>query len=378
MVPVPEEQLPLRLPEIEKYQPTDTGESPLANIREWVDTKCPDCGGPAKRETDTMPNWAGSSWYYLRFCDPNNDKVFADEKKLKYWQPVDIYLGGAEHTTLHLLYSRFWHKFLNDLNLVPGKEPYQARRQHGVILGEDGLRMSKSKGNVINPLQMVEKFGADTLRLYLMFMGPYDATMAWNTAGIEGMGRFVNRLWKLFVNQKCTIRGVAAQHLGGSRIDSSEENFVTIKMHQTIKKVTEDIENFRYNTAISAIMEYVNVLTEYRVSGIKYLKPLALLLAPFAPHLAEEVWVEVLGQPFSVHTSAWPKYNPKLIQEEKTTVAVQVNGKLRGTLQVRSEQSGDKNEIIKKAKTCPQIVKWITKDPKKTVFVPGKLINFVV
>jgi leucyl-tRNA synthetase len=386
--PVNEKDLPVLLPELADWKPEGTGKGPLANHPEFYKVKCPHCGAEAVRETDVSDTFLDSSWYFLRYPSvPTVRGVAAISRQLpvdlpwdpeitKKWLPVDLYFGGAEHSVLHLMYARFVTMALYDLGFLDFEEPFPRFFAHGLMI-KDGAKMSKSRGNVVNPDSYIEKYGADTLRLYLMFMGPMDGYPDFRDEGIEGMGRFVNRLWRLF-NQKHAVRGVAAQHLGSGRINSSEEDVINIKLHQTIKKVTEDIENFRYNTAISAIMEYVNVLTEYRVSGIKYLKPLALLVAPFAPHLAEEVWVEVLGQPFSVHTSAWPKYNPKLIQEEKTTVAVQVNGKLRGTLQVRSEQSGDKNEIIKKAKTCPQIAKWITKDPKKTVFVPGKLINFVV
>jgi leucyl-tRNA synthetase len=365
--PVEEKDLPVELPEVEKYQPTDTGESPLANIKSWVNVKCPKCGGSAKRETDTMPNWAGSSWYYLRFCDPNNKKAFADRKKMDYWQPVDFYLGGAEHTTLHLLYSRFWHKFLNDLKLVPGKEPYAARRQHGVILGEDGARMSKSKGNVINPIEMVEKFGADTLRLYLMFMGPYDATMAWNTAGIEGMARFVKRLWRLFQISDPKLQ-----------ISNAKKKKLITLMHQTIKKVTQDIEHFHYNTAIAQIMIFVNFLTENGVND-EALKSLCLLLAPFTPHMAEEVWHGLLGQKDSIHLSEWPRYSQKLVREEVVTIPVQVNGKLRGTLRLSSEQAGNKDEVVKAVRKDEKVAKWLEgKKVKKEIFVEGKLINFVV
>ena len=255
--PLAESELPLKLPEVKAYQPTDTGESPLANVKDWVKVTCPECGAPARRETDTMPNWAGSSWYFLRFCDSKNDQVFADRKKLDYWMPVDVYLGGAEHTTLHLLYSRFWHKFLNDLNLVPGKEPYAARRQHGVILGEDGLRMSKSRGNVVNPEDIINKFGTDTLRLYLMFMGPYDQTIAWSSKGVEGSWRFLNRVWKIISEAEI-----------GEEVDKG----LTRRMHQTIKGVSLDIEELGYNTAIAKIMEYVNDLSKIRNQKLKISK----------------------------------------------------------------------------------------------------------
>ena len=384
MVPVPEEELPVRLPDVKKYEPTDTGESPLAKITSWVKVKCPKCGGPAQRETDTMPNWAGSSWYYLRYLDPKNQKGLAEGKKLDYWMPVDVYIGGAEHNTLHLLYSRFWHKFLNDIKVVPCKEPYRARRQHGVILGEDGRRMSKSRGNVINPLVMAEKFGADTLRLYLMFMGPYDSTITWNTEGIEGMSRFVSHLWRLF-------------QIDSLGLDEKKLQELTIKMHQTIKKVTEDIEQYKYNTAIAQLMIFVNFLqgvltrdteNKTRLNNQRSevwneaLKTLCLIISPFAPHLSEEVWQEKFKTEKtafkSIHQESWPKFDPELIKEEKVTIAVQVNGKLRGTLQLPSEQAGVKDEVVKEAKEDTQIVKWLLDKPKKVVFIPGKLVNFVI
>ncbi|OGM10674.1 leucine--tRNA ligase [Candidatus Woesebacteria bacterium RBG_13_34_9] len=386
MVPVPEDELPVRLPEVEKYQPTDTGESPLANLKEWVEVSCPSCKAKAKRETDTMPNWAGSSWYYLRYCDPQNNKKIADENKLTYWTPVDIYIGGAEHTTLHLLYSRFWHKFLNDLKLVPSKEPYSARRQHGVILGEDGYRMSKSRGNVIDPIEMVEKFGADSLRMYLMFMGPYDSTMAWNTSGIEGMSRFIGRLWNLF--QKKNLR-----------LSEEDEKILLTNLHKTIKKVTEDVETFNYNTAISSIMVLVNFLEEkIKIKGDimsmlekdaetksgqgvwdEALEKLCQIIAPFTPHLAEEVWNSTLKLKFSIHQSNWPKFDPKLIVEDRITIIVQVNGKVRSTIKVKTVNSNIRAEIIKLAKGDEKVKKYLHgKVIKKEIFIPGKLLNLVV
>jgi len=374
MVPVPEADLPVTLPEVEKYEPTDTGESPLAKIDSWVNVTCPTCGGPAKRETDTMPNWAGSSWYYLRYSDPKNKKVLADRKKLDYWQPVDVYIGGAEHTTLHLLYSRFWHKVLNDLGVVPGKEPYQARRQHGVILAEDGFRMSKSRGNTINPDEMVEKFGADSLRLYLMFMGPFDSTMAWNTAGLEGMHRFVRRLWKLFSHARAPLACV-------------DEKTTTL-LHKTVKKVTEDIKLFHYNTAIAQLMILVNALEKGQtLKGAKrapegrsdlngVLEVLCKLVAPFAPHLAEEVW-EKMGHTTSVHTASWPKWDEKYLKEDNVTIIIQVNGKLRSQFSISNLQFSNKAEVEKLAQE--QVAKWLEgKTIKKTIYVPGKLVNFVV
>jgi len=370
--PVAEKDLPLELPPVERYQPTDTGESPLANVKDWVNTTCPHCGGPARRETDTMPNWAGSSWYYLRYCDPKNDKKLADPEKLKYWLPVDIYLGGGEHTTLHLLYSRFWHKFLYDIGVVPTPEPYQARRQHGVILGEDGEKMSKSRGNVVNPDEIVEKFGADTLRVYLCFMGPYDATMPWNTRGVEGVWRFLNRIWRVYHDDK--------------KIDSQTSSQLLRPLHQVIQKVTKDINKLRYNTAIAAMMEFLNQWSRAgqlsRTDAGKFLK----LLAPFAPHLTEELWQsKVKSSKFkvqsfeSIHQQSWPKYDSKLVKEEEVTIIFQVNGKLRGQIKVPVAIRDSQPEIEKLAKSYPRVKKYLTgKTPKKVVFVPGRLINFVL
>jgi len=371
MVPIPEKDLPVELPKVEKYQPTDTGESPLAKITEWVNVKCPKCGGPAKRETDTMPNWAASSWYYLRFCDPKGQKQLANRQKLNYWLPVDIYLGGAEHNTLHLLYSRFWHKFLNDIGVVPGKEPYMARRQHGIILGEGGEKMSKSRGNVVNPDDVVGKFGADTLRVYLMFMGPYDSTMPWNTKGLEGSFRFLSRIWRIYqsANQRTKI---------------SQKTSVTLAplLVRLIKKVGSDIEVLKYNTAIAAMMEFINAwMADPAAAGLSkadasnFLK----LLAPFAPFTAEELWHEVLKNKSSIHVQVWPKFDPKLIKAEKITIAIQVNGKLRGQIEVQSAIGNSQSEIEKLAKEEPRVAKYLAGQKiKRTIFVPGRLINFVV
>jgi leucyl-tRNA synthetase len=371
--PIPEKDLPLELPPVERYQPTDTGESPLANVKDWVNTTCPHCGGPARRETDTMPNWAGSSWYYLRYCDPQNDKKLADSEKLKYWLPVDIYLGGGEHTTLHLLYSRFWHKFLYDIGVVPTPEPYRARRQHGVILGEDGFRMSKSRGNVVNPDEAVEKFGADTLRLYLCFMGPYDATMPWSTKGLEGAWRFLSRIWRIYQD--------------GKKVGSKTSPELLRPLHQTIQKVTNDINNLSYNTAIAAMMSFLNKWSKdgsqlSKDDAGKFLK----LLAPFAPYLAEELWHSLTKyttwekmSKTSIHLQPWPKYDPKLVEEEEATIVVQVNGKVRGQIKIQSTKSKIQNEVEKLAKSEPRVAKYLAgKTPKKVILVPGKLINFVV
>jgi len=384
--PEAENQLPVELPEIEKYQPTETGESPLANVPEWVNTTCPVCGGSARRETDCMPNWAGSSWYFLAYPmteklkvkeeDFKND-IFTENKKiLDFWMPVDLYMGGAEHTTLHVLYSRFWNKFLFDIGKVTTPEPYTARRQHGVILGEDGEKMSKSRGNVVNPEEVSNKFGSDTLRIYLMFMGPYDQTMPWNSKGVEGSWRFLNRVWRL-VNESRIMNNE-------SRIMNKEqEKQLERKMHQTIKKVTEDIQNLKHNTAIATIMEYVNALyasnSKFEILNSKYVENLILLLAPFAPFIAEELWTNVLGNQFSVHQQSWPKFDPALVQEDEIIVVVQINGKLRGSVKIKNQRSKIKSEVEDLVNEDKNIQKYLDgKEIKKVIFVPGKLINFVV
>jgi len=366
LVPVAEKDLPVELPYVEKYEPSQTGESPLALIDQWVNVKCPKCNGPAKRETDTMPNWAGSSWYFLRYCDPLNNSSLADFKKLDYWLPVDLYFGGAEHTTLHLLYSRFWHKFLNDIKLVPGKEPYQLRRQHGMILGEDGEKMSKSRGNVINPNVIIDKFGADTLRLFLLFMGPYEQTMPWNSQGVEGCWRFLNRVWRL-VTENDFKKQKASE--GINKL-----------VHQTIKKVTEDIEKLHYNTAIAKIMELVNAFyLKPKEIDQKSIEALILLLAPMAPFFAEELWTEVLKNKFSVHEQPWLEYDKQLIKEELTTIMVQVNGKTRGEVVVPTSEVGDEKKVTEIAKKENNVAKFLeAKEIKKVIFVPGRIINFLV
>ncbi|PIP60475.1 leucine--tRNA ligase, partial [Candidatus Uhrbacteria bacterium CG22_combo_CG10-13_8_21_14_all_47_17] len=294
-VPVPDEALPLQLPDVEAYEPTDSGESPLANMTDWVEVKCPSCGGKAKRETDTMPNWAGSSWYFLRYCDPQNNEALADPEKLKYWMPIDLYNGGMEHTTLHLLYSRFWYKFLWDLGIVPeecGNEPYARRRSHGLILAEGGEKMSKSKGNVVNPDDVVQEYGADVFRMYEMFMGPFDQPVPWDTNGIEGVKRFLDRVWSLMTE--------------ATSPDSTEA--VETVYNQSIKKLSEGIEQMQFNTCISQLMILTNTFQD--LGGVPqsmrgaYLQ----LLAPFAPHLAEELWFQ-MGKTESIHLSGWPKYD---------------------------------------------------------------------
>jgi leucyl-tRNA synthetase len=356
IVPVPEKDLPVLLPEVKNYQPTDTGESPLANISEWVNTTCPKCGGPATRETDTMPNWAGSSWYFLRYADPRNDAEFAASDKLKYWTPVDWYNGGMEHTVLHLLYSRFWHKFLFDLKLVPTSEPYKKRTSHGLILAEGGEKMSKSKGNVVNPDQIVEQFGADSLRLYEMFMGPFEQAIAWNESSLAGPRRFLERVWKL-----------------KEKVSGSGSSALT---HQTIKKVSDDIETLGFNTAVSSLMIYTNELEKQEQASQEEYEMLLKLLAPFAPHMAEELWHE-LGHSTSIHTEPWPQYDEKRLVLDEAMVVVQVDGKVRGKFTVASSLT--QAQVIAEARSLPEIAKWIgDKEPVKTFFVPGKLVNFVL
>lgn len=359
IVPVPEKELPVKLPNVKNYKPSETGESPLASIEKWVNTKCPNCKGPAKRETDTMPNWAGSSWYYLRYTDPKNKRAFADKKNLEYWTPVDWYNGGMEHTTLHLLYSRFWHKFLFDLGLVPTSEPYKKRTSHGLILAEGGEKMSKSKGNVINPDSIVKTVGADSLRVHEMFMGPFDQAIAWDANTIAGSRRFLERVWKL------------QEKIGQKGTEKAD-----VLMHKTIKKVSEDIEDMKFNTAISSMMIAVNELEkETEITKNNY-EILVQLLAPFAPHITEELWNNLKNKE-SVHSSDWPRFDANMLIESNVTITIQVNGKVRGTLEcpVNTEDS----ILQKMALNKPEIMKWTeNKEPKKVIFVKNKLINIVL
>ena len=363
VVPVSEKDLPVELPYVEKYQPTGTGESPLAAVKDWVNVSCPKCGGPGKRETDTMPNWAGSNWYFLRYLDPQNDKEFAERKKIDYWMPVDLYNGGMEHTTLHLLYSRFIYKVLFDLGFVTETEPYARRYSHGMVLAQDGRKMSKSFDNVVNPDEIINKFGADTLRIYEMFMGPFDQAINWSSEGIEGCWRFLNRVWKLAkenVNDKPTNVNLC------------------IKLHQTIKKVSEDLEGMKFNTAVAAMMEFINEWS-HQFLAKKEAEMFIKTLAPLAPFLAEEIWVEILGNKFSVHQQVWPKYDQNLIREEMTMVIIQVNGKLRGQMELPVGEAVDKNKVEEIAQKETNVIKYLEgKKIKKVIFVPDKIINFVV
>ncbi|PIP24911.1 MAG: leucine--tRNA ligase [Candidatus Nealsonbacteria bacterium CG23_combo_of_CG06-09_8_20_14_all_36_12] len=364
-VPVPEKDLPVELPYVERYQPTGTGESPLADISDWVNVACPSCGGAARRETDTMPNWAGSNWYYMRYCDPNNDEALADKKKLKYWMPVDWYNGGFEHTTLHLLYSRFWYKFLYDIGVAPNPEPYKKRTSHGIVLAEDGRKMSKSFGNVVNPDDIVKTYGADTLRIYEMFMGPFDQGISWNTQGVKGVFRFLERVWRL--NSK-----IKSQK---SKLQLKNQKLERL-IHKTIKKIDEDLENTKFNTAVSALMILVNEMEKEQAIPITYYQSLLILLSPFAPHITEELWHQ-LGHEDSIHNQVWPKYDSKLVKEETITLIVQINGKVRDKIEVEADISEEKAKKLTLERE--KVKKWIEgKETKKIVFVPGKLINIVV
>lgn len=359
-VPVRDKDLPVVLPKVKSYVPTDNGESPLASISKWVNVKCPKCKGKAKRETDTMPNWAGSSWYYLRYADPKNKKEFASSKNLKYFTPVDWYNGGMEHTTLHLLYSRFWHKFLYDLKLVPTKEPYQKRTSHGMILAESGEKMSKSKGNTLNPDDIVKNYGADTFRLYEMFMGPFDQAVSWSSDSIIGPRRFLERFWNLF--DKVSPLNKSSQELQSS-------------LHKTIKKVTEDIENMRFNTAVSAMMILVNDFAKEEKINTEDYKKFLQILAPFAPHITEELWV-MLGEKKSIHISNWPAWDKKLIQEDRVKIIIQINGKVRGEMYF---EAGVEEEEIKKNVLRSEIFLNHLKEEKikKIIYVQNRLINIV-
>ena len=356
-VPIDESELPLMLPEVESYMPTDNGESPLAAMTDWVNTTCPCCGGPAKRETDTMPQWAGSSWYFLRYCDPHNDKALASPESLKYWLPVDWYNGGMEHTTLHLLYSRFWHKFLYDQKVVPTPEPYQKRTSHGMILGENGEKMSKSRGNVVNPDDIVREYGADTLRTYEMFIGAFDLAASWSEDGVKGCRRFLERVWKL------------------QDIMTDEEGYsadLETKMHQTIKKVSNDFENLKYNTAIAAMMALINDFYKKNVVTKGEYKTLITLLNPVAPHITEELWQIVGGEGYLYQTT-WPEYDEAKTVESTVEIAVQINGKTKGTITIGKDDA--KDDVIAKAKES--IADKLTGNIVKEIYVPGRIVNIV-
>ena len=364
-VALPEESLPLELPETDTYQPTGTGESPLANIQEWVITKCPKCGGPGKRETNTMPNWAGSSWYYLRYADPKNNHELISQEKEKYWQPVDLYVGGAEHAVLHLLYARFWHKFLYDLGVVHSKEPFMKLKNQGMILGDNGAKMSKSLGNVVNPDDIIAQYSCDIFRTYEMFMGPFEGSSAWNTASINGVYRFLTK-----VSDLISQFGAAATS-GPSKFEQAR--------HSIIKKVTEDISDFKFNTVVSSLMEYTTKLEKGEASQDD-LKTLVLLLAPFAPHLAEELWHIMnprLAERDSVFMENWPVYDAKMAQSDEVEIVVQINGKFRASLKLTRNMG--QAEVEKIALTDDKVKKFIDgKNVRKVIFVQNKIINLVV
>ncbi|MFA6158841.1 MAG: class I tRNA ligase family protein [Candidatus Paceibacterota bacterium] len=359
-VPVPEKDLPVELPAVQKYEPTDTGESPLAAIDEWVNVKCPNCSGPARRETDTMPNWAGSSWYFLRYVDPKNKEVFADPKKLSLWTPIDWYNGGMEHTTLHLLYSRFWHKFLFDLGLVPTSEPYLKRTSHGMILAEGGEKMSKSRGNVINPDDLVDTYGADTLRVYEMFMGPFDQAISWDGRGLIGPRRFIERVYSL------------AQEVSGESLGREAD----VLLQKTVQKVSVDIESMGFNTAISALMILANKLGDEANVPKEPFSTFLRLLAPFAPHVAEELWHD-LGNKDSIHMAPWPVADQSKLAEEESTIAVQINGKVRATF--KASKAATKDDLEGAAFSLDEVKKWVGENnPKKVIVVPGRLVSIVI
>ena len=360
-VPVPESELPLVLPNVDSYEPTDNGESPLAKMTDWVNTTCPHCGGPAHRETDTMPQWAGSSWYFLRYCDPHNDKALASPEALKYWTPVDWYNGGMEHTTLHLLYSRFWHKFLYDIGVVPSPEPYAKRTSHGMILGENGEKMSKSRGNVVNPDEIVRDYGADTMRVYEMFIGDFEKAAPWSQSSIKGSKRFLDKVWAL--SDKLTE--------GDSYRTELESAF-----HRTIKKVTEDIEGLKMNTAIAALMSLLNDIQGFGSINKAEFKTYLILLNPFAPHMTEELWQQA-GFEGMLNEAEWPKYDEAKCADSTVEIAVQVNGKIKARINVAADISAP--DAIAAAKADGAVTAAIEgKSIIKELYVPKKLVNIVV
>ena len=357
-VALPESELPLQLPEVESYMPTDNGESPLAAMTDWVNTTCPCCGGPAKRETDTMPQWAGSSWYFLRYTDPKNEEALASKEALEYWLPIDWYNGGMEHTTLHLLYSRFWHRFLYDQGVVPTKEPYQKRTSHGMILGSNGEKMSKSRGNVVNPDDIVREYGADTLRTYEMFIGAFDLSASWSEDGVKGCRRFLDRVWKL---QDLVVDG-----------DGYSAEMET-KMHQTIKKVSQDFESLKYNTAIAAMMALINDFYKANKVTKGEFKTLITLLNPVAPHITEEIW-SAMGFEGRIYQTTWPEYDEAKTVESTVEIAVQINGKTKTTIGIAKDE--EKDVVIAAAKEAlgDKLAGTIVKE----IYVPGRIVNIVV
>ena len=360
-VPIDESELPLTLPNVESFEPTDNGESPLSAITDWVNTTCPHCGGKAKRETDTMPQWAGSSWYFLRYCDPHNDKELASKEALEYWMPVDWYNGGMEHTTLHLLYSRFWHRFLYDIGVVPNPEPYKKRTSHGMILGENGEKMSKSRGNVINPDDIVRDYGADTMRVYEMFIGDFEKAAPWSQASIKGSKRFLD---KVFAMSDMLCDG-----------DKYSEK-LEVSFNKTVKKVTEDIENLKMNTAIAALMSLLNEIYEVKSINKAEMKTFITLLNPFAPHITEEMW-EICGFEGMLNQTKWPVFDEAKCVDSNVEIAVQVNGKIKARIQVPAEVSND--DAISQAKAVDAVAKEIDgKTIVKELYVKKRLVNIVV
>ena len=361
-VPLDESELPLKLPEVESYEPSDNGESPLANITDWVETTCPHCGGKAHRETDTMPQWAGSSWYFLRYMDPHNDKALASKEAIEYWSPVDWYNGGMEHTTLHLLYSRFWHKFLYDIGVVTTKEPYAKRTSHGMILGEDGGKMSKSRGNVVNPDEVVDEYGADTMRLYEMFIGDFEKAAPWKTSSIRGCRRFIERYWNL---QNILI--------DGDEIRPELEG----PFNRTIKKVGDDIENLKFNTAIAALMALINDITAVGSINKKELSIFSILLNPFAPHVTEEMNQQCALGDDIIAAQKWPEYDESKCVEATVEIAVQVNGKIKAKINIPADC--DNETALNAAKADANVAKLIDgMNIVKEIYVKGKLVNIVV
>ena len=358
-VPLPEDQLPLLLPDVESYEPTDNGESPLAKMTDWVNTTCPCCGGPAKRETDTMPQWAGSSWYFLRYTDPHNDKELASKEALEYWTPVDWYNGGMEHTTLHLLYSRFWHKFLYDIGVVPTKEPYAKRTSHGMILGEGNVKMSKSLGNVVNPDEIVQTYGADTMRLYEMFMGDFEKAAPWSPNSIKGCKRFLDRTFNL--QEKVIDGGIRPEF----------ESMI----HKSIKKITEDIETLKFNTAVAQLMTWLNDVEKFGSITKEGYKIYLMLLDPFAPHICEEIW-ESMGFGGMIVDQQWPKYDEAKCVDETVEIAVQITGKVRARINIPADATQE--QAIEAAKADPTIAGLLEgKNVVKEIYVPGRLVNIV-
>lgn len=364
---VPEEDLPLELPKTDHIKPSGTGESPLANIEDWVNVTDPETGLKGKRDTNTMPQWAGSSWYFLRYIDPHNPDQLADPEQLKKWLPVDLYIGGAEHAVLHLLYARFWHKFLYDLDIVPTKEPFQKLYNQGMILGEGNEKMSKSKGNVVNPDDVVEQYGADTLRLYEMFMGPLDAAIAWSEEGLEGARKFLDRVWRLYINEN--------NQLSEKIVEKANKNLEVV-YNQTVQKVTEDYEALSFNTAISQLMIFINAAYKEDALPLDYMRGFVKLLAPIAPHVGEELWHKLTGSEDSISYETWPTYDESKLVEDTVEVVFQINGKVRGKQTASRTISKDDLEAL--ALSDDNIKAHLEgKTVRKVIVVPGKLVNIV-